>query len=325
MTTKISVEEMEAARNRTSSLIHNTPIMKSDKINDKVGAKVLFKCEHLQKTGSFKARGALNSAILAKEQNAKGVNCERKTPVAKIAHSSGNHGQALAWAAQKIGLPCTIVVPKNAPNSKVEGMKEYNADVVFCEPTMSSREITCAEMAEKLGYYYVDPHNCVTMINGHGSIVFEVLEQAGDEIDSIFLSVGGGGFAASVAFLIGNLNPDIAVYLVEPEEKNLANLLENGVQCASETLNTIADGVRVSHVGSLCEPILKKYCTRTVVSVKEEEIKEALNLIWTRTKQRIEPTAALAFAGVLYHKPDHVKKPLVILCGGNVDTDYVIN
>ncbi|PIC52063.1 hypothetical protein B9Z55_002323 [Caenorhabditis nigoni] len=295
MTTEISVEEMEAARNRTSSLIHNTPIMKSEKIDDKVGAKVLFKCEHLQKTGSFKARGALNSAILAKEQNAKGV----------IAHSSGNHGQALAWAAQKVGLPCTIVVPKNAPNSKVEGMKEYNADVVFCEPTMSSRESTCAEMAEKLGYYYVDPHNCVTMINGH--------------------AIGGGGFAASVAFLIGNLRPDIEVYLVEPEEKNLANLLENGIQCASETLNTIADGVRVAHVGSLCEPILKKYCTRTVVSVKEEEIRDALKLIWTRTKQRIEPTAALAFAGVLYHKPDHVKKALVILCGGNVDTDYVIN
>ncbi|EFP12339.1 hypothetical protein CRE_29701 [Caenorhabditis remanei] len=315
MTTEISIDEMRAAHKRTALFIHNTPMMKSEKIDEKVGANVLFKCEHLQKTGSFKARGALNSAILAKEQNAKGV----------IAHSSGNHGQALAWSAQKIGLPCTIVVPKNAPNSKVEGMKEYNAEIVLCEPTMASRESVCSELGEKRDMFYVDPHNCVSMINGHASLVFEVLEQAGDKIDSIFLSVGGGGFAASVAYSIGILRPDIEVYLVEPEEKQLSNLLENGVQCNVDTLNTMADGVRVAHVGSLCEPILKKYCTRTVVSVKEDEIKEALKLIWTRMKQRIEPTAALAFAGVLYHKPAHIKNPLVILCGGNVDTNYIIN
>ena len=129
---------------------------------------------------------------------------------------------------------------------------------------------------------------------------------------------------------------------MEPEEKQLSNLLENGVQCNVDTLNTMADGVRVAHVGSLCEPILKKYCTRTVVSVvsyslgrahllfqkkfqKEDEINEALKLSCTRMKRRIEPTAALAFAGVLYHKPAHIKNPLVILCGGNVDTNYIIN
>ncbi|EGT55838.1 hypothetical protein CAEBREN_05159 [Caenorhabditis brenneri] len=319
MTSEISVDEMRAAHKRTAPFIHNTPIMTSEKIDEKVGAHVLFKCEHLQKTGSFKARGALNSVILAKEQNAKGV----------IAHSSGNHGQALAWSALKIGLPCTIVVPRNAPVSKIDGMKEYGANITLCEPTMSSRESVCADLAEKLDSFYVDPHNCVSMINGHASVVFEVLGQVGNEIDSIFLSVGGGGFAASVAFLIGNIRPDVEgeyrIYLVEPEQKQLSKLLEEGVQCDVETLNTIADGVRVAQVGSLCEPILKKYCTKTVVSVKEEEIKEALKLIWTRMKQRIEPTAALAFAGVLYHKPSHIKRPLVILCGGNVDTNYVIN
>ncbi|PIC31599.1 hypothetical protein B9Z55_012244 [Caenorhabditis nigoni] len=282
MLSQISIEEMRAAHQRTASYLHKTPIMSSENIDRIVGVPVLFKAEHLQKTGSFKVRGALNSAILAKEENAKGV----------IAHSSGNHGQALAWAAQKIGLSCQIVVPKNAPISKIDGMKEYKTDLVFCEST--------------------------------ASIGFEILDQVGDQIDSIFVSIGGGGLASSLAFLIENLLPDITVILVEPESKNLSNLLENRIPCHVDTLETIADGVRVAHVGTLCEPILRKYCSGNVVSVKEEEIKEAMKLIWTRMKQRIEPSAALAFAGVLYHKPAHLTRPLVILCGGNVDLDYVI-
>uniref|UniRef100_A0A1I7T2K6 Serine racemase n=1 Tax=Caenorhabditis tropicalis TaxID=1561998 RepID=A0A1I7T2K6_9PELO len=310
----ISIPEMRAAHQRTAPFLHNTPIMKSEMIDEKVGVPVLFKCEHLQKTGSFKVRGALNSAILAKEQEAKGV----------IAHSSGNHGQALAWAARKIGLPCTIVVPKNAPISKIEGMKEYGADLVFCDASVISRETVCAEQAEQLQYHFVDPYDCETMINGHASIGLEIIDQIGDTIDSIFLSVGGGGFASSVAYLIGNLRPDIEVFLVEPIEKKLSELLQNGVPCPVDTLDTVADGVRVAHVGTLCEPILKRYCSGKVIGVEENEIKEALKLVWTRMKQRIEPSAALAFAGVLYHKPAHVKNPLVILCGGNVDLDYVI-
>uniref|UniRef100_A0A1I7UXX7 Serine racemase n=1 Tax=Caenorhabditis tropicalis TaxID=1561998 RepID=A0A1I7UXX7_9PELO len=298
--------------------------MTSEIIDKKVGARVFFKCEHLQKTGSFKARGALNSAVLAKENNAKGVYSTLYS-LKQIAHSSGNHGQALAWSALKIGVPCTIVVPKNAPSAKIDGMREYQANIVFCEPTMESRESICAELAEKDDKLYVDPHNCVSMINGHASIVFEILDQVGEHIDSIFISVGGGGFASSVAFLIGTLRPDIEVYLVAPEQKELSNLLENGVQCSVSTLNTMADGVRVAHVGSLCEPILRKFCKKRVLNVKEEEIKDALKLIWTRMKQRVEPTAALAFAGVLYHKPNHIKCPLVVLCGGNVDADYIIN
>ncbi|PIC31598.1 hypothetical protein B9Z55_012244 [Caenorhabditis nigoni] len=221
---------MRAAHQRTASYLHKTPIMSSENIDRIVGVPVLFKAEHLQKTGSFKVRGALNSAILAKEENAKGV----------------------------------------------------------------------------------------------ASIGFEILDQVGDQIDSIFVSIGGGGLASSLAFLIENLLPDITVILVEPESKNLSNLLENRIPCHVDTLETIADGVRVAHVGTLCEPILRKYCSGNVVSVKEEEIKEAMKLIWTRMKQRIEPSAALAFAGVLYHKPAHLTRPLVILCGGNVDLDYVI-
>lgn len=204
-------------------------------------------------------------------------------------------------------------------------MREYNANIVFCEPTVTSRESVCADLTEKLEYYCVEPYNCVSMINGHSSVAFEILEQVGNEIDSIFLSVGGGGLASSVAFLIGNLRPDIEVYLVQPAQKELSNFLENGIKCPVDTLDTIADGVRVARVGPLCEPILKQYCAQKVISVKEDEIKEGLKLIWTRMKQRIEPTAALAFAGVLYHKPAHIKRPLVILCGGNVDTNYVIN
>ncbi|CAI2319719.1 unnamed protein product [Caenorhabditis sp. 36 PRJEB53466] len=317
MTSQISLSEMRAAQHRTAAFLHRTAIVSSEKIDSLIGggAHLLFKCEHLQKTGSFKARGALNSAILAKEHGAKGV----------IAHSSGNHGQALAWAAQKIGLPCTIVVPKNAPTSKIEGMNEYGAQLVFCEPTVKDRESVCAELAQKLDYFTVEPFNFAAMVNGHASIAMEILDEVGAEIDSIFLSVGGGGLASAVAFLVGNLRPDIEVYLVEPEQKELSNLLEHSIPCATDTLNTIADGVRVARVGSLCEPIIKQYCTRKVISVKEREIKEALKLVWTRLKQRVEPTAALAVAGVLYHKPEHVKRPLVILCGGNVDTDFIID
>ncbi|CAI5439061.1 unnamed protein product [Caenorhabditis angaria] len=311
---EISLGEMRNAHQKTSNILHKTPILTSENIDKIVGAHVFFKCEHLQKTGSFKARGALNSAILAKEKfAADGV----------IAHSSGNHGQALAWAAREIGLKCSLVVPKNAPASKSAAMFEYGADVVYCEPTATAREQTCQKLAKELGFYNVEPFNCASMINGHASLGFEILDQIGDKIDSIFLSVGGGGMASSIAFCIGNLRPDINIYLVEPEQKKLNDLLSNDVICPVDTLNTIADGVRVARIGSLCQPILKQFCNHKVISVSENEIREAVKLIWTRLKQRVEPTAALAFAGIAFHRPAHVKNAAVILCGGNVDIDFI--
>ncbi|CAB3410566.1 unnamed protein product [Caenorhabditis bovis] len=278
---EINITEMEAAYQRTKGLIHNTPIMTSEQINKITGKTVYFKCDHLQKTGSFKARGALNSVLLAKEESTQGV----------VTHSSGNHGQALAWAAGNAGL-----------NSVIN---------------------TCDKLARGTGFRIVEPSNCVTMINGHSSIAFELVEQLDGKIDSVFLAIGGGGLAASVVYCLAHLRPDIRVFLAEPESKNLQKQLNDGIRCEKDMLDTVADGVRVAHVGSLCRPILEKYSSNNIISVTENEIREALIILWTRLKQRVEPTAALAFAPLLFHCPPGVENAAVILCGGNVDANFI--
>uniref|UniRef100_A0A1I7XI94 Serine racemase n=1 Tax=Heterorhabditis bacteriophora TaxID=37862 RepID=A0A1I7XI94_HETBA len=195
----VTVENILKAKARLIDRVHRTPIITSEAINNIAGCSVLFKCEHLQKTGSFKARGAMNAVLLIKEENeSKGV----------ITHSSGNHGQALAYAAKSVGLPCCVVVPSNAPSSKRDAISHYGGVIELCEPTMKSRKETCAQLASELRYGVVEPFDDINVINGQGTIGAEIIEQVPD-VDAVFIAVGGGGMASGVSLFIKEIQPNI--------------------------------------------------------------------------------------------------------------------
>ncbi|KAK6728004.1 hypothetical protein RB195_005577 [Necator americanus] len=296
--------------------IHKTPVITCESIDKIAGCKVFMKCEHLQKTGSFKARGALNAVQKLKdEENALGV----------VTHSSGNHGQGLAWAAAQAELPCRVAVPKNAPPSKMDAMKGYGALLELCEPTIKSREDTCNRLAKELGYCTIEPFDNQDVICGQGTLGAEIIEQV-PEADAIFVAIGGGGLASGVAAYVSEVRPDIKVFLVEPEGKRLSEYLRNGeITKDKDALDTIADGIRVLKVGENCYPILKRTSSDKVITVSDQEIREALKLLWTRTKQRVEPSAAVPLAGLLKVSPAELglKKVVLILCGGNVDINFI--
>ncbi|WKX89648.1 hypothetical protein Q1695_008921 [Nippostrongylus brasiliensis] len=313
---KICAEEVEKAVQRFAGRIHRTPIITCQSIDKIAGCEVLMKSEHLQKTGSFKARGALNALQKLKDEG---------PIIGAVTHSSGNHGQGLAWAAAQLGLPCRVAVPKNAPPSKMEAMEAYGAELELCEATHHSRVETCDRLAEKYGYSVVEPFDDPNVICGQGTIGAEIVEQVPDA-DAVFLAVGGGGMASGVSAYISEVRPDIRVFLVEPEGKGLSEYLTKGkLTTDKDVVNTIADGIRVLKVGEHCYPILQRVCSDKVITVSDNEIREALKLIWTRTKQRVEPSAAVPLAGLLKVSPSDLglKKVVLILCGGNVDLDFI--
>ncbi|KAJ1368148.1 hypothetical protein KIN20_029216 [Parelaphostrongylus tenuis] len=301
----IRAEDVKKAQERFAGRIHRTPIITCKSIDRIAGCQVFMKCEHLQKTGSFKARGALNA-------------------VQKVKDEQAIHGVGLAWAASQVGLPCHVAVPRNAPPSKMEAMMEYGAKLELCDSTVKSREDTCARLAEDLKFYVVEPFDDPNVICGQGTIGAEIIEQLPD-IDAIFLAVGGGGMASGVVAYVTEIRPDIKVFLVEPEGKDLAAYLKRGELTAErDVVDTIADGIRVLKIGKYCYPILKA-CADNIITVTDGEIRAALKLIWTRTKQRVEPSAAVPLAGLLKASPSHLglKKVVLILCGGNVDLDFI--
>ncbi|CAJ0593458.1 unnamed protein product [Cylicocyclus nassatus] len=199
----VDAKGVEEAFGRFHGRIHRTPIMSCESINKIAGCNVFLKCEHLQKTGSFKARGALNAVQKLKDtMQVNGV----------VTHSSGNHGQGLAWAAAQTCLPCRVAVPKNAPPSKMEAMKEYGAVLELCESTVKSREETCARLAKELGYGVVEPFDDENVICGQGTIGAEIIEQV-SKLDAIFLAVGGGGMASGVAAYVSEVRPESKVLI----------------------------------------------------------------------------------------------------------------
>ncbi|KAF8366821.1 hypothetical protein PRIPAC_84650, partial [Pristionchus pacificus] len=289
-----------------------TPILTSSTINEMVGCKVSFKSEHLQKTGSFKARGAIYNMRMAYEKGTKGV----------ITHSSGNHGQGVAWAARKYGIPCTVVVPEGAPAAKVDAIAAYGARVVRCGNGITDREEMCDELAKKEHLDIIQPFDTIETIEGQGSLGMEIKDQMG-EVESVFVSVGGGGLASGLALAL----PSTTIYLVEPEGKELNKQLEGIHSGDRSALDTVADGIRVRVIGDENKRIFSQHPNIHVIQVSEEEIREALILIWTRLKQHVEPTAAVAFAGLRQlasssSSPLPFSSTTVILCGGNVDISF---
>ncbi len=303
----------EAAK-RIGLRISRTPVLTSKSINEIFGASLFFKCENFQKTGSFKIRGASNAVFSLSEDEAKnGV----------ITHSSGNHGAALAQAAAWRGIKCYVVTPHLSPQVKKDALQIYGAEVTYSDATLSSREKETQKIIDKTGARLIHPYNDDVIICGQGTAALELLEKTG-ELDYIFVPVGGGGLLCGTAIYTKELFPNTKIFGGEPELAKDAYLsLKQGKLHPQLPVKTIADGLRTA----MCErtfKIAQKYVDE-IVLVSDEEIIDAMRLVWQRMKILIETSSAAPLAAALKNKNKLSGKKIgIILSGGNVDLKEVL-
>ena len=307
MTVKYS--EVLDAHGRIADAINKTPVMTSRTLNEWAGASVFLKCENYQRMGAFKFRGAYNTIIqLSEEEKRKGV----------ITHSSGNHAQAVALSCKLLGIKAVIVMPENSPLVKVNATRGYGADVVFCKNNVESREQTARSLIEQHGYTMVHPYDNDNIIRGAGTAALELVREIG-ALDAVFCPVGGGGLLSGTVIATKGASPGAKVIAVEPENANDAYLsFKAGKIITNKTTNTIADGLRTN----LCErtfAIIKEHVD-DIITVSEQEIIDALEFLWERMKIVVEPSGAVAVAGVISGMiKNNGKKVGAIISGGNID------
>ena len=306
---QVDLADIKQAHERIRPFIHRTPILTSESINAIAGCSLFFKCENFQKIGAFKARGGLNAVFsLPAEQRARGV----------VTHSSGNHAQAIALAAQIAGIPAYIVMPKTAPEIKKKAVISYGAEVTFCEPTQSSREQTATNIQEETGATFISPYNDYAVIAGQASCAKELIEDQ-EALEVLITPVGGGGLLAGSLLSTHYLKPEISVYAGEPEGANDTYLsLKAKEHIKVENPSSIADGL-LATMGPKNFEIIQEL-VEEVFPVTDPEIVGAMRLVWERMKIIIEPSCAVPLAAILKHKDVFAgKKVGVILTGGNVD------
>jgi len=307
MITKQAIEE---AHERIKKYIHRTPVMTSKSIDESAGCSIFFKCENLQNVGAFKARGAMNATLqLTDEQKKKGV----------ATHSSGNHAQAIARAAQILGLKSYIVMPRTTPQIKKKGVIAYGGEIFECEPNLAAREATLAEVIKKTGAVEIHPFNNYEVMIGQATAAKEFFEDA-PNLDYLLAPVGGGGLLSGTAYAAKYFSPSTEVIAGEPagSDDTYRSLKSGKIEQAQS--QTIADGL-LTTVGDKTFPIIHEL-VKEVITVAEEEIVAAMRLIWERLKIVVEPSAAVPFASVLKSKEKFKGKRVgIILSGGNVDLE----
>jgi len=306
-----TLADMLIAHERIKPYFHRTPVLTSRFINDLTGAELFFKCENLQKAGAFKARGASNAVFgLTDEQAKKGV----------ATHSSGNHGTCLSYAAGRRGIQCTVVMPRTAPQAKKDAVRGYGGRVVECEPSTSSREAVFAEVVAETGAEFVHPYNDPRVIAGQGTCSKELIEQV-PNLDAVIAPIGGGGMVSGTCLTLSNLAPDVKVYAAEPKQADDAyRSFKAGRIIADDAPETVADGLKVP-LKDLTWHFVKNYVT-DIQTASEEEIIDAMKLIWKRLKIVMEPSSAVPLATILNNKDVFAGKRVgVIITGGNVDLD----
>ena len=299
------------AHERIKPYIHRTPVLTSSYINDLVGAELFFKCENFQKAGAFKARGASNAVFgLSDDQAAKGV----------ATHSSGNHGTCLAYAAGKRGIACTVVMPRTAPQAKKDAVKGYGGVVVECEPSTTSREAVFAGVVAKSGAEFVHPYNDPRVIAGQGTCSKELIEQVAG-LDAVVAPVGGGGMVSGTCLSLSNLAPKIKIYAAEPKQADDAyRSFKAGHIIADDAPNTVADGLKVP-LKELTWHFVSKHVA-DIFTASEQEIIDAMLLMWKRMKIVVEPSSAVPLAAILKNKKHFAGQRIgVIVTGGNVDLE----
>ncbi len=289
--------------------IHRTPVLTSQMINEVAGASLFFKCENFQKMGAFKMRGATNAILqLSDTQKRKGV----------VTHSSGNFAQALSLAAKNLNINAYIVMPSNAPEVKKKAVREYGGIITECKPTLEARETTANQIQQEKGAIFVHPFNNFNVILGNASVGKELLEDKPD-LDTIVVPVGGGGLISGIALSAIVFGNNCKVIGAEPFAVDDAyRSLESGKIEYNLTTDTIADGLKTS-LGDITFNIINNHVEK-IIRVTEEEIIDAMQLIWERIKVIIEPSSAVTLAAILNSKQYFINKKVgLILSGGNVD------
>ncbi len=294
---------------RIKPYIHNTPILTSKLIDEITGANLFFKCENFQKMGAFKMRGAANAIIkLSDEQRSKGV----------VTHSSGNFAQALSLAAKSLGVKAFIIMPSNAPQVKKDAVRGYGGIIIECEPTLLDRENAAKDIQVREGATFLHPSNDINVILGQGTACIELLENQ-PKLEYIFTPVGGGGLIAGTALAAHFFGKNCNVIGGEPFEVDDAfRSLQSGFIESNISSNTIADGLK-TQLGDKNFPIIQQYVEK-IIRVTEQEIIDAMRIIWERLKIVCEPSCAVALAALISEKDTFKNRKIgIIISGGNVD------
>lgn len=306
----IRPDDVRAAAERIRPLARRTPVLSSAAFDAESGVRTLFKCENLQTGGAFKIRGASNLVLsLSRETLAKGV----------VAYSSGNHAQATAIAAQSVGVPATIVMPEDAPRSKMEATRRRGAKIVTYNRFTQSREAIAAEILKETGGTLVPPFDHPMIMAGQGTAALELLTEAGS-LDALITPVGGGGLLSGCATIAKAMQPGIRIFGAEPEAGNDTFLsMIAGERIGIPVPDTIADGLRSQKPGELTFPIVRSLAER-IILVSDEELKAAVKFLLLELKILVEPSGAAAAAAVLLRKfPQEIHSAGIVLSGGNVD------
>ncbi len=310
----VTLSDIRAAATRLAPHIHETPILRCRSLDEAAGRPLALKAENLQRGGAFKLRGALNTLLqLSAADRARGV----------IAHSSGNHAQGVAIAARMLGVRAVIVMPQNANPLKVAATRGYGADVVQDGVTGDNREQATARLIAQHGYTLVHPYDDDRIIAGQGTVGLEIATQVND-VDAVFVPIGGGGLISGVAAAVKSLHPGARVFGVETEGADDAarSLASGSRQRLSAVPTTIADGIRSLSVGERNWEIIRRLVDGVLV-VSDFDVAAALTLLLTRVKTVVEPTGAVAAAALLSRKHadriGDVRNAAVVLSGGNLD------
>ncbi len=310
MTFAISFDDVQSAARQIAGVANRTPVVTSRTFNRRVGSEVFFKCENLQRIGAFKFRGAYNAlSRLSPDQKARGV----------VTHSSGNHAQGVALAAHLLGIAATIVMPTDAPQSKLAATRGYGAEIVLYNRQTQSREELSARLARERNLTFVHPYDQPQIMAGQGTAALELLQDVPD-LDVLIAPVGGGGLLSGCTIAAKAINPNIRIFGVETDVSNDWWLsLRAGERVKIEPPETIADGIRTQQPGELTFPIIQRH-VEEILLVSDEQVLDTLKFILTRMKLVVEPTGAVAPAAV-YHglAPVSGAKIGVIISGGNVD------
>ncbi|EPF6143104.1 threo-3-hydroxy-L-aspartate ammonia-lyase [Acinetobacter baumannii] len=303
-------EDVAAAAERIKDFINKTPVLTSRTVNNEFEAEVFFKCENFQRVGAFKFRGAMNALLQFNET-------QKKAGV--VAFSSGNHAQAIALSSKILGIPATIIMPKDAPAAKMAATREYGGNIVEFDRYTEDREKIGKEIAEKNGLTLIPSYDHPHVIAGQGTAAKELFEEVGD-LDYLFVCLGGGGLLAGSALSARQLSPNCKIYGVEPVLGNDGQMsFRKGEIVHIDTPATIADGAQTQYLGKLTFPIIQQKVD-DILTVTDEELINAMKFFAERMKMVVEPTGCLGFAAARNLKDELKGKRIgIIISGGNVD------
>lgn len=310
----VTINDIRAAAERIGGIARPTPVVRSGSFNRRAGVDAFFKCENFQRGGAFKIRGAANFLKSIPEAD---------RPRGVVAFSSGNHAQAVAIAAERLGMHATLVMPDDAPKSKLEATRSHGPTIIQHDRMRESREAIGRRIAEETGATLVPPFDHPWIIAGQGTAGLELMEEVPD-LDAIAVCLGGGGLTAGCAIAAKALKPGIRAFGVEPELANdywLSLRAGHAIEIAPP--DTIADGLRTTKPGVHTFPVIQEL-VEEVLLVTEDELRETVRFMMSRMKLVVEPSGAAAAAAVLHGKlPSGIGRVGVLVSGGNVDFEFL--